>query len=234
MTGRITDIGIAVSSQARLEGSPNNGNLCVRDGNNVTCWGANNVGQLGVPASPSDLVAGEAQVLTDAGGTLPIADLSAGYRTCMVDGTKSVYCWGYCLTECGPGGVVGPTPTRVSGLDGGATRVSTGSDWTCVVDQSEGAQCFGRNYIQALGRGPDASANDDPNPAPVVGADGGPIRGVTDVQSGGIFSCATLKNGCGTASPAHVVCWGFNGGTGVLGDKDAGTMSGVPVRVVVK
>ncbi len=105
---------------------------------------------------------------------------------------------------------------RVLGLTG-ATEISAGSDFTCVLLTSAAIKCWGATANGELGhggaRGRSASA-----PVSVLG-----IRDATEVSAGTDHACALLRS-------RHLLCWGDNL-NGELGDGKNGGSSAKPVKV---
>jgi alpha-tubulin suppressor-like RCC1 family protein len=230
------DTGIVAQPGAHIVAGPTGASFCVVDNVQTTCFGKNNVGQLAIDVSPTDISTSVPAAVADAGGSLPLRDLSMSYSGCAIDQSNNEYCWGYCGDNCGLPLKIGPTPRAVGGLgDAGSANVSVGGGFTCTRTVDQHVFCVGDNSTESLGAGWDSGIFSTPIPRMVVDFDGGPsLSKVTSISSGGIFSCALLENSCGKPSPAHVACWGFNGNAGILGDPEAGTKSPVPVRVKVQ
>lgn len=176
----------------------------------VTCWGANDLGQLGDGTTDDrhDLVG-------VSGLTEEIIGLSAGgYHTCVLSSAGGVKCWGENqYGQLGIGSMSGPEicdripcrtlPMDVSGLDGGASSVSAGLRHTCALVPGGGIKCWGRNAHGQLG---DGTRIDRSVPVDVFGLE----AGIQSVSTGYLHTCAVDSGG-------GVKCWGENG-YGQLGD----------------
>ncbi len=178
----------------------------------VLCWGADDVGQLGLRSigttSPYASVVGTSTPLTS------VSSLSAGlFHACASRTDGTVSCWG------GNGrGQVGatvdpqPNPTTVAGLVD-VVSVSVGGEVSCAIVSGGEVWCWGKNSTGQLGRG--SSGPDSTTPAPVVAVSGpGNLAGVDEVSVGPDHVCARIGD--------EVVCWGA-GSHGELGN---GTASG--------
>jgi alpha-tubulin suppressor-like RCC1 family protein len=118
----------------------------------VTCWGANNYGQLGDGtttnrATPVDVAGLPADVVTIAAGT---------GQTCALLAAGGMKCWGHdWYGELGDGttgeGNVHPQPVDVQGLPSGVTALTMGRFHTCVLADNGAVQCWGRNGFGDVG-----------------------------------------------------------------------------------
>lgn len=155
---------------------------CAVIGRDVTCWGANDQGQLGrgtydpfdyLP-EPSNLrfVAHDADAGAD--DDVPSKVAVGDGHTCTVMGSGRVYCWGNTMNV----GLLGSSmdaqhaalsgvPTRIDGLDGPAVTIATGDDAACALLRSGVVECWGANSAGQLGIGA-ADATPHPLPARVV------------------------------------------------------------------
>lgn len=155
---------------------------CAVIGRDVTCWGANDQGQLGrgtydpfdyLP-EPSNLrfVANDASDANDAGDQddVPSKVAIGDGHTCAVMGSGRIYCWGNTMNA----GLLGPTldaqhapltgvPTRIDGLGGPAASIATGDDAACALLRSGAVECWGSNVAGQLGIG---AADGSPHPLP--------------------------------------------------------------------
>jgi hypothetical protein len=179
----------------------------------VMCWGANNLGQLGrgtmtakeTIAAP---IANLKAISVAAGGTHACAILPAN---------RTIECWGADDTgQLGNGTTQAnpfATPQPVSGI-AGALSVAAGIGFTCASLTSKAVECWGINSVGQLGNG----ATGAPNglPAPVTG-----LTGAIIVSTGALHACAS---GLGLLER----CWGDNS-TGELTDGKHYPFSTVPV-----
>jgi len=180
----------------------------------AVCWGNNQSGQIGAASfiernSKTVLVPSLVENLLD-----DVLSISTGWQhSCAIRAGDGAYCWGYNLR-----GVLGDGTTasrrgvtRVIGLPPGIVAVSAGEYHTCVLTESGGVVCWGRNSSGAVG---DGTTDDRILPTPVIGLS----SGIVAISAGNGFNSAVKSSG-------EVLCWGSNQ-WGCLGD---GTM---PIRPV--
>lgn len=163
----------------------------------IKCWGYNHAGQIGnggggigvtalIPVDVSGLSSGVIDV--DTGGN----------HTCALTQSGGAKCWG--MNDHGQLGNGTTTnkhlPTDVVGLASGVTGISAGEEHTCVLTQSRGVKCWGRNSYGQLG---DGSSTDRDVPVDVIGL----TSGVAAISAGSGHTCALLVSG-------PVKCWGKN------------------------
>lgn len=155
--------------------------------------------------------------------------LAAGsYDTCAIRQGGRVLCWGLNdegrlgiarnagQERCTDGDVCAVIPMRVLGVTG-ATEISAGSAFTCVLLKGGAVKCWGVTNNGELGHGGVGIRNVSP-PEPVLG-----IQDAVQVSAGTDHACALLRSG-------HVMCWGDNF-TGELGDGKTGGSRDRPVAV---
>ena len=179
----------------------------------LKCWGKNNSGQLG------DRTNAERHVPAYVSGLSSdvIAVATGESHTCAVTTSGTAKCWG--LNYNGQLGD-GTTTTRiapgdVSGLGSGVKAIAAGASHTCVLTQSGGVKCWGKNNSGQLG---DGSIAERHIPAYVSGL----ASDVIAVAAGESHTCAVTTSG-------GVKCWGLNDG-GQLGDNSTATRV-TPVNV---
>jgi len=164
----------------------------------VRCWGANNVGQLGVGDRATHtrptIVPGLNQVdFLTVGGT----------HTCAVKSGGAVYCWGG--NASGQLGLGDTTPrdkpTLVSGAEA-AEKIQAGLAHTCSELRDKTVQCWGANDVGQLGMGTNTPMETSPQK----------LAGLTGVAKlsigGGNHSCAVALDSTRTANVVY--CWGAN------------------------
>jgi alpha-tubulin suppressor-like RCC1 family protein len=182
-------------------------------GGGVTCWGANDSGQLGDGTTTGRLW--PVPVTGLATGVAAIA--AGGYHTCLLTTAGGVRCWGANnYGQLGDGTTTDrSTPAAVTGLDTGVTAIAAGESHTCAVTISGGVKCWGFNSNLQLGDGTTTTRT-----APV--SVNLLARAAVAVTAGSFHTCALTING-------GVTCWGDNWG-GQLGD-GTGMARTVPVAV---
>jgi alpha-tubulin suppressor-like RCC1 family protein len=166
----------------------------------ITCWGANDHGQLGTgnttplasPSAPISLPGGATAKAVSAGGSF----------TCAVLTTGQVSCWGL-----GENGILGRgtpgdsnLPSAALAFPGGATAtaITTGDSHSCALLSTGQISCWGLNLDGRLGTG-DTTTATVPS-APIALPDGATA---TSVSATWFHTCAVLSSG-------KVSCWGYN------------------------
>jgi alpha-tubulin suppressor-like RCC1 family protein len=187
----------------------------------VSCWGANQAGQLG-DATMADRARPESIK-----GEIDATSLAAGLaHTCAVTGDGALWCWGRAGSgQLGPGrNVDTPQPTPVALTAGAVVRgVAAGEAHTCAALANHTALCFGANGDGQLG---DGTTKDRATPAAVLDDAGAAALGPVDsVVAGAGHACARLTDG-------GVRCWG-RGAEGQLGD-GAAKSAALPVRPMLR
>jgi alpha-tubulin suppressor-like RCC1 family protein len=152
------------------------------------------------------------------------ASITTGYdQTCAIE-TGQAYCWGPGGGQLGDGSTAAsgiPVAVDTTGALAGKTlaQVSAGDGFTCALDTSGRAYCWGVNDYGELGDGNTAGTTE-----PVAVDTSGVLAGktLTQISAGQQHACAL-----DTAGQAY--CWGLNF-DGELGDGTT-TDSSVPVVV---
>ena len=205
---------------------------------NVRCWGANGVGQLGyrhtdnigddeLPDSMGDVDLGLASGVT-------VSQIAAGdAHTCALLNNNTVRCWG--ANGVGQLGYrhtdnIGDDelPDSMGDVDLGLTlgvtvsQIAAGDAHTCALLNNNTVRCWGANGVGQLGYGHTDNIGDDELPDSMGDVDLGLAPGitVTQIAAGYGHTCALLSNG-------NVRCWGWNkygqlgyGHTDVIGDDE--------------
>jgi alpha-tubulin suppressor-like RCC1 family protein len=168
-------------------------------GGQVTCWGANAAGQLGLGDRRARAV--PAPDAVDLGARA--VTIAAGARhACALLENGSVKCWGAGGAGQLGGGTfedeVRPKPVQ---LGSGTTvkALAAGGDQTCVLLDGGQVRCWGANASGQLGTGDGAGRASPPEAALALGKG----RAAAALAVGGAFICALLHD-------RHVVCWGDN------------------------
>jgi hypothetical protein len=180
------------------------------------CWGINFFGQLGDGTNASSSV----PVAVDTSGALAGKTLTqvtvGGDQACALDSAGAAYCWGGNYDgELGDGSASSPSvPVAVdtSGALAGKTltQVSAGGFWTCAIDTSGDAYCWGSNSTGQLGDDSTASQSDVPVPAgpsPPTGVTAVPGDATATVSwTAPALAGASLTGYTAFASPGGEIC----------------------------
>ena len=190
-----------------------------RDGE-VTCWGDNRSGQLGVgdrlPRGTGEGATGDPAPV-DLGSAGGVFAISAGANhSCALLSNGAVKCWG-----ANDDGQLGQGDVRARGTGPGemgdqlgpvdlgpgrlATAVAAGGAHTCALLDDGTVKCWGANSAGQLGLGATdnrgGKAGQMGSHLPAV--DLGPGKGALAIATGAAHSCALLSDGL-------VKCWGAN------------------------
>jgi alpha-tubulin suppressor-like RCC1 family protein len=160
------------------------------------CWGNNWDGELGNGSFGS----GDCGCLYETPAVVTglshgVKAITAGLEhTCALTTAGGVECWGdNQVGELGDGNTdVSPLPVGVQGLSSGVAQVSAGVDFTCVVTDAGGVECWGHGPLdEATGETSVISS-----PVDVAGLE----HGVSSVVVGSDEACAVKTDG-------RIVCW---------------------------
>jgi alpha-tubulin suppressor-like RCC1 family protein len=187
------------------------------------CWGANQRGEIGNPATNVSFSARiEAPTQVIAG--VKFKQISAGWQhACAIATNDSVYCWGANLDgQLGIGVVDSSHVTAVAvATSEKFAVVAAGGRHTCGITTDGRAFCWGQNAYGQLG---DSSQTLRTTPTPVAGG----LR-FTTITVGTFFVsaippelstppvAATAAHTCALTAAGQAWCWGWNG-WGQLGD----------------
>ncbi len=178
----------------------------------VTCWGSDDLGQLGNDDPAGDVIQPPA-VITLPGGHTATAVTTGDSHTCAILDDGNVTCWGSNQFGQLGNGLPGDrdSPTDIVSLPGGhrALAISAGLYHTCAILDDGTVTCWGRGDNGRLGGGGGVIGGSTV-PIPAYGMPGG--QRATAISAGYAHTCALLANG-------GVSCWGLNG-DGQLGTGD--------------
>jgi hypothetical protein len=168
---------------------------CKISGEKLACWGMNQFGQLGKPATKQPR-RGHAFVEVPS----PVAVGVGLTHGCALTGSGDVYCWGASSDGALGDGVLNapeaPTrvipPTKVAGLGAKAVDLDVGNSHSCAALEDGAVACWGANYADVLGPGAPSSAQ----PVRIAG-----VQGAVEVATSDELSCARTSVG-------EVACWG--------------------------
>jgi alpha-tubulin suppressor-like RCC1 family protein len=152
----------------------------------VSCWGANNVGQLGNGSN----VPSSAPLVAIPAPSTAIALASGFDHTCALVGT-AVKCWGANASGQVGNGVANAAgenvPRDVAGLGGAVNAIAAGEAHSCAALVNGGTQCWGSNANWQLA----LKANGVPaiSLTPTLAADSWFARQATLVSAGKAHSC---------------------------------------------
>lgn len=179
----------------------------------VSCWGRNNLCQLGFNgqgATPGAVT-----------GISTASDVRGGsYNSCVLLASGAVQCWGAKTNGMlGDGGAFTgdctKTPTNVLGVSG-VTQLAVGAGHACVLSGGS-IKCWGSNNTGQLGVNNGAQSFN--TATDVVG-----ISNAVQIAAGSQNTCALLNDGT-------VKCWGRNHRGQLGGNGTVGTSSWVPLVV---
>ena len=177
------------------------------------CWGSGWYGQLGIGGGVEGNALGPALVI----GAAVFSHVSGGYlHNCAVTSTGQAQCWGLDsygalgnssgVEPCTYGDLCRGTPLATTGAIT-FVRVSAGDRYTCGIDGSGTAYCWGANTLGELGIG-SIDQNSHAAPEQVAGA-----LSFDAITTGGGQTCALSSD--------RAYCWGYNAqgqlGLGVVG-----------------
>ncbi len=194
----------------------------ILDNSDITCWGDNSQGQLGI---------GNTSFIGDAvdeiGDYLPItstpsitsstpSSLAMGWdHSCALFSNGEVYCWGdNSRGQLGIGSTsnVGDNPGEMGAnmapvdfpTGRTAVQITAGDDFTCAVLDNGDVACWGYNSDGQLGIGTTSNQGDSPGEM-------GDSMTITDINYNAVQAIDAGKDHvCALVSAARVKCWGAN------------------------
>lgn len=161
----------------------------------LSCWGQNDMGQLGIGNTTTPIYTPTAVNL---GTGISAKQVAIGIdHACAILNDNSVSCWGN-----NSAGQLGQplsipslsSPLVVSGIL--AKAIALGFEHTCVITQTDAVQCWGSNAKGQLGQGQ------------------GTLQNSSTPQTISALTAKSIKSGyhhlCAIASDDSVKCWGDN------------------------
>jgi alpha-tubulin suppressor-like RCC1 family protein len=177
----------------------------------VSCWGYNNLGQLGVPGGSDSYAV--VPTLTGLAGAQQL--VAGGYHTCALLTDHSVVCWGDNSDGELGNSATGSSFTPVTVPVSNTVEVATGYRHACALDDQGQVRCWGANDQGQLGDGTTVG--------PKAPGDSPPV--LTDA----IHISAGLDSTCAVRKDTTVWCWGQDN-VGQLGDGAPAAQQPIPVR----
>jgi alpha-tubulin suppressor-like RCC1 family protein len=166
---------------------------CALDGKGLPwCWGANDVGELGVGDAPKSSVT-PIPVSMPQGVTIDQLAAYGGFA-CAHASTNDVWCWGFNgdgELATGNFNFAFNTPQKIAGLM--ATTVVVGEQAACALTTDRNLSCWGGDYLGQVGID---EYNGYDTPVTVAG-----LANVSVVVAGGEHTCAIVDGG-------KLMCWG--------------------------
>jgi alpha-tubulin suppressor-like RCC1 family protein len=154
----------------------------------VQCWGANDDGLRGTPATPGAALSVTPSPVPWSFTNVKQIAISTTFA-CALDGDLDV-CWGVLPNQYGTASVVQETPRHVFA---GAAQIGAGVEHACALRASDGAVfCWGENGYGELGLGQSVAVQGTPTQVPGVFAKNLFVSGGTtcvQLASDGSFSC---------------------------------------------
>lgn len=176
-------------------------------GGAVKCWGINDSGQLGNATNlgTDNANSSPLSVQTLASGATAIA--AGNSHACALLDSGMVKCWGLnnggqlgSMTNAGTG-TLNPGPLDV--WTSNITRITTGRDHTCAVNDQGAPFCWGRNDLGQLGVAANAGTSNPTWQPAMVWNPLSTLVSVASINAGHSHTCALTTTG-------GLRCWGFN------------------------
>ena len=193
----------------------------VLDTGQLTCWGANTLGQLGLGNTTTrgdgDGEMGASLAIVQLGTGRTVTAVTAGLdHTCALLDNQQVKCWGGNfsgqlgygdLTDRGDNALEmgGLLPAVALGTGRHAVAISAGSTHTCALLDNQQAKCWGGNSEGQLGIGSTLDRGDGAGEMGdnLAAVDLGGTRRAAAITAGGFHTCVLTTRG-------QVACWGSN------------------------
>jgi alpha-tubulin suppressor-like RCC1 family protein/uncharacterized protein YjdB len=201
-TSRLNPVQVAAAAQTFVTVKTFDRHTCARAaGGSVYCWGANDLGQLGIGTTMDETVPRAVPMSLD-------SIFVGGSYSCGLRGDGKLHCWGlFAWPEFGDTLFVGSQPVEVfpPGLGFAFQSVAGGANHSCGATRSGAlVHCWGRNANWQLGdpelRGDTLYAT----PQLVRLGSGTPLSGADLLTASRDHNCALVDGAA--------YCWGPNGG----------------------
>jgi len=211
----VVDIGDAMDISA---GS--NHTCALRVDRTVSCWGANELGQLG--NGSTGIFRSESSPMPQQTAGISDADRIAagGDNSCALHLTGAVSCWGNNNEgQLGNGQIASASTASQKVADiNDATSVAAGTSFTCALRQNASISCWGKNSSGELGIG-QTTYEIASSQVPVE------VDGITDARAVDLG----WSHACALHSDGSISCWGENE-DGQLGNSQT-AQSHMPLEV---
>ncbi|MGE3974491.1 MAG: RCC1 domain-containing protein [Bdellovibrionales bacterium] len=186
----------------------------------IKCWGANNMGQLGLgdrnPRGKTPEEMGDALPFVDLGTNQQVKKLSSkGNHNCVSFEDGALKCWGWNnFGQLGIGhlSTIGDEPNEMGGalsyttlgLNEKIREIYTGYQHSCALLESKKIKCWGYAGSGRLGLGDNKSRGDTPDEM-------GDALPILDLGSGfEIKSLSIAIPSCALTTQGRMKCWGAN------------------------
>ena len=132
----------------------------------VTCWGMNNLGQIGSATNLGTFTANPTP--TAVAGLTDVETIGGGnFHVCAAKTDGALLCWGANgFGQLGSTSPATPTPTPAVGV-GAVQQVTGGAGLTCVLRPDRAVVCWGYNHSGQAGNTV-SNGTDDGNPTPTI------------------------------------------------------------------
>ena len=177
----------------------------------VLCWGAGGYGALGNGDQLGrDVLEPQKNFVLN---TSVVAMSAGNHHMCAVTAAGKVVTWGYNdHGQRGTSNYVGYLRPRVV-LSGGASFVSCGAGWSCVVLHNKTELCWGANYAGQAGNGDPSGADvlTPPITPAVLNVMMDPSESVVEGPWVPVSTGSQASAACAIVAPSgELVCWGKN------------------------
>ncbi|MBI2896969.1 MAG: hypothetical protein HYY06_25655 [Deltaproteobacteria bacterium] len=171
---------------------------CVLSRGTVQCWGANDLGQLGLAGGAGAVATPVPAEVVEQGA---FGSVAAGEgHTCALGADRALFCWGDNSSGQLGLGSSAPPPSPLERVDRSWNEVSAGRDHTCGIAADGQLFCWGANFYGQLGLGVWGSPSVQMAPTDPTGS---AQSSWSSVSAGHSHTCAIKANG-------NLLCWGRN------------------------